>query len=151
MGCHNPTHSPLHPQAWLPFFSWPTSLIDPNTVVPNRLLEAHQLCDPPLAFVAPVFGSSFYFKDRTGALRLKEPSWFLSERVLRIVPDEERGTLSTRFVAGIRLSQVIERFHFVGLVHADLSSKSFLLDLKASSVCLIFDESRPLRNGVEGL
>lgn len=120
-------------------FCWPFGLINTSREIPQEFIDEHQLCDPPLGFAIPCLEEEFYFRDRSNTLQSKDPAFFLAEKALRLVPDGERGTLASRIECSRKLSMAVERLHAVGIVPADLSRKSFVVNLRDSRICFLFE------------
>ncbi len=122
---------------WMPYFCWPTGMVDGQNAIPIEFARKQQLVWPPLGVVTPTYKSSFYFTDRFGTRQEKEVRWFSGGKASRFVPAAEVGTLLTRLQIGVRLARAVRRLHMAGLAHADLSNKNVLVDPKGGEACII--------------
>jgi hypothetical protein len=122
---------------WANYFLWPTAMIDQDPSLPVEFLRNHGLANPVLGLVAHAYPPEFFFRDRTGSLRVKDGKWFTGNKARRMLPLEERGDLGGYLLACIAMTRAVRRMHFSGLAHADLSNKNVLIDPRRGSARLL--------------
>jgi hypothetical protein len=136
LSTYNPTLA-ANGAYWLPYFCWPTGMVDGDQAVPRDFARRQQLVWPPLGVVTPTYRPSFFFHDRFGTRQEKEVKWFIGGKASRLVPPAEQGSLLTRLQIAVRLARAVRRLHMAGLAHADLSNKNVLVDPKGGDACVI--------------
>jgi hypothetical protein len=139
LGRNNPTLGLPNSGKWDFLFCWPQRLIGAGDEISRDFLKAHHLFDPPLAFVLPCIRERFFFRDSRGRMLEKVASWFVSETTLRHLPDEERGNVAARLDCCFMLASAVELLHSAGIVLADLSPRSFVIDLRDPAVSFLFE------------
>jgi len=102
-------------------FCWPVSVV----------------VSPRLGIVTPQLPSRFYFKTSKGE---KKSAWFLTPRLIRKLPPEERGVWLDKFQICRHLCRSFGKLHAAGLAHSDLSGNNILMDpLTGTSMLLDTD------------
>lgn len=124
---YNPTLDPNMGAFWATHFCWPTAIV----------------VEPRVGILTPKFPSQYYFSDAKGE---KKSRWFLSQRLIKRLNREERGSWLNRILTCRQLSRAVGRMHAAGLAHSDLSGNNVLMD-PSLGICMLIDiDSLIVRN-----
>ena len=133
----NPTRDGVQADYWRNHYCWPTGVVDGNQTLPHHFVTRHNLVNPVLGIVTPVYSSDYFFTDRTGSRREKEGKWFTSPKARKLLPEVERGNFLRMLQVCTVIARAVRRMHMAGLAHSDLSNRNVLIDPRRGKACII--------------
>ncbi len=93
---------------WREYFCWPESVI----------------VKPRFGVRVPAYSGNYYTRDG----HEKRMGFFVSERGLNLIPEDERGDWRRIMQMALTMARSVRRLHSSGLAHSDLSYNNFLAD-----------------------
>lgn len=138
IGQFNPTKEGAQAPYWKTKFCWPVGIVDSRGVnFSPDFMRRHNLVEPVLGVVTPVYRQNFFFRDRTGSVREKKGRWFTGIKARRLLPDSEKGDFRRYLQVCAVMASAVRRLHFGGLAHSDLSHNNVLIDPRGGDACII--------------
>ncbi|MCA8992455.1 MAG: serine/threonine protein kinase [Planctomycetaceae bacterium] len=119
---YNPTLDTKTGNELAELYCWPTGIIT----------------SPELGVMTPTYASNFFFASGRFKGKDKEGKWFSSEKLRKLLPDDERGNWLGYLQLCMKMARAIRKMHLTGLAHSDLSSKNVLVDPKGGN-CAVID------------
>jgi hypothetical protein len=112
-------------------FNWPTDVV----------------VKPCLGVLMPHIPQRFIFASGNVKGEMKTGNRFSNPKARKLLPKEDRGSLLTHLLLCHRLARAIQKFHQVGLAHADLSPERVLLDPSLGQ-CMVCVRNEPVVPGL---
>ncbi len=108
---------------WKELFCWPEKVVK---------------WEGKTGIVVPAYAKHFFFQyDQKLKGKEKQGRWFLSAKLFRSMPREEKGDFLSYLKIAMKLARAVRRMHAAGLAHSDLSYKNVLIDPRGGNACII--------------